>query len=541
MGGRVMANWFWRVFGNFSLMVKFLPGNVFSGTALILSIVLCSCGGYHRNQSHAQVPLASIREGAVLAKTWCGSCHMVPDPSLLDSRSWEKGVLPAMGPRLGIFYYGMERYPNSLRDTNVSRNFYPSQPLVNPVQWQHILDYYTATSPDSLPGQSRPRPLDTTGLTLFTTAAPSLHYDMPVTTMVQVDSARRGVTFFDMHYRNLFHLGPSLQQDDSIHDGGSIVDIEPQDTGWIACNIGVLTPNNGKSGRLQRIRLNAKKEWELDTLSILDHLARPVQAVAADLNGDGRMDYIVCEFGNLTGALSWLENKGDGGYERHVLRAVPGAIRVYINDYNHDGLPDIWALFAQGDEGIYLFTNRGKGQFSGQAVLRFPPSYGSSSFELVDFNRDGYPDILYTCGDNADFSQVMKPYHGVYIYENDGHNQFTQRYFYPIDGCYKAIARDFDGDGVIDIATIAFFADFNHQPEEGFVYLKGLGGYDYQPYSLVAAEQGRWLTMDVGDVDRDGRPDIVLGNFSYFAPVTRRGVDFKKGPPVMVLFNRGKW
>jgi FG-GAP-like repeat len=522
-------------------MVKLLPGGVLSGAALVVSIVLCSCGGYHRNQSHAQVPLTSIREGAVLAKTYCGSCHLVPDPSLLDSRSWEKGVLPAMGPRLGIFFYGMERYPNSLRDTNVSKSFYPSRPLINMVEWQHILDYYTATSPDSLPGQSRLRPLDTAGLTLFDIGLPALHYDMPVTTMVQVDSARRGVTFFDMHYHNLFHLGPSLTPDDSVHEGGAIVDMERQDTGWAVCNIGVLTPNNGKSGRLQRITLNAQKEWELDSIPVADHLARPVQAVAADLNGDGRTDYVVCEFGNLTGALSWLENKGDGGYERHVLRATPGAIRIYINDYNHDGLPDIWALFAQGDEGIYLFTNRGKGQFSEQAILRFPPSYGSSYFELVDFNGDGYPDILYTCGDNADFSPVMKPYHGVYIFQNDGHEHFIQQYFYPIDGCYKAVARDFDGDGEMDIAAIAFFADFNLQPEEGFVYLKGLGGYDYRPYSLVSAERGRWLTMDVGDVDGDGKPDIVLGNFSYFAPVTKRGVDFKKGPPVMVLRNRGKW
>jgi hypothetical protein len=522
-------------------MVKLLPGHGFSGAALIVLIFLYACGQYPRNRSHAGVPESSIRQGAVLAKTWCGSCHLLPDPSLLDSRSWEKGVLPAMGPRLGIFSYGFEKYPDSRRDTNVSKSFYPSQPLLKPDDWQHILDYYTATSPDSLPGQSRPRPLDTTGLTLFDAGVPSLRYDMPATTMVQVDSERMGVIFYDMHSRNLYHLGPLLEPDDSVHDGGAIVDIARQDTGWAACNIGVLTPNNGKSGRLQRLRLNADRKWELDSIPLINHLARSVQVLAADLNGDGRSDYLVCEFGNLAGALSWFENKGDGSYERHVLRATPGAIRVYINDYNHDGLPDIWALFAQGDEGIYLFTNRGKGQFSEQAILRFPPSYGSSSFELVDFNRDGYPDILYTCGDNADFSPVLKPYHGVYIYENDGHNQFTQRYFYPINGCYKAMARDFDGDGIMDIAVIAFFPDWNHQPEEGFVYLKGLGGYDYRPYSLVPAERGRWLTMDVGDVDGDGRPDIVLGNFSYFAPVTKRGVDFKKGPPVMVLKNRGRW
>ena len=80
-----------------------------------------------------------------------------------------------------------------------------------------------------------------------------------------------------------------------------------------------------------------------------------------------------------------------------LLRFAPGAIRVwYCTITITTGCQDIWALFAQGDEGIYLFTNRGKGQFSEQTILRFPPSYGSS-FELgPDFNGDGYPDILYT-------------------------------------------------------------------------------------------------------------------------------------------------
>jgi len=45
--------------------------------------------------------------------------------------------------------------------------------------------------------------------------------------------------------------------------------------------------------------------------------------------------------------------------------------------------------------------------------------------------------------------------------------------------------------------------------------------------------------MDVGDVDGDGRPDVVLGNFSFFAPVTKAGIDFKKEAPFMVLRNVG--
>jgi hypothetical protein len=533
------------------MFIFFVGGDRLSRMVILGVLIFCSCKD-PRNGSHANVPLSSIRQGKKLAKTYCGSCHLLPDPSLLDSRSWEKGVLPAMGPRLGIFAYGFQLYPNSARDTNLGGGFYPSHLLLGLDDWQHILDYYTATSPDSLPGQSRQRPIALTGLKQFDARQPALHCDIPATTMVKIDTMGpgRGLLLFDIKGRALYRLDTSLQVIDSLHDGGGIVDMQWQEQGWIACNIGVLTPNNGKFGSLQQIRsgppgsgsgkAGPEGKLQLDSMSLFGHLARPVQATAADLNGDGRMDWLVCEFGNLTGALSWLENKGDGGFERHIIRAVPGAIRAYVNDYNHDGKPDIWALFAQGDEGIFLFTNEGKGRFSEQALLRFPPSYGSSYFELADFNKDGYPDILYTCGDNADFSPVLKPYHGVYIFLNDGQNHFTQRYFFPINGCYKAVARDFDGDGDLDIATIAYFADFNHQPEEGFVYLENLGGYDFRPFSLAATQRGRWLTMDVGDLEGNGKPDIVLGNFSLFSQVTKAGVDFKKGPPVLVLRNLGK-
>jgi hypothetical protein len=530
--------------------VSFKGGHRFPGFVLVLLLLLAGCGRDPRNGSHAQVPMSSIRQGERLAQTYCGSCHLAPDPSLLDSRSWEKGVLPAMGPRLGIFAYGFQLYPNSLRDTNIGKGYYPSKPLLSYVDWQHILDYYTATSPDSLPGQGRQAPIALSGLTLFEAREPDLRHPVPATTYIGVDTiaGERGVNCYDYNYHRLYRFSPDLRVIDSVSDGGGIVDMKRDGSQWVSCDIGVLTPNNGKSGKMERIRTGGGEgeakggsgNWVRDTPAMFAPLARPVQIAAADLNGDGLEDWVVCEFGNLIGSLSWLENKGGGKFERHIIRAVPGAIRVYVNDYNHDGRPDLWVLFAQGDEGIFLFTNEGNGRFTQQALLRFPPCYGSSYFELVDFNKDGYPDILYTCGDNADFSPVLKPYHGIYIYLNDGHNHFTQRYFFPMNGCYKAVARDFDGDGDLDIAAISFFPDFSHQPEEGFVYLENKGNYDFRPYSLPAAERGKWLTMDVGDVDGDGRPDIVLGNFSLYSKATPAGVDFTKGPPFLVLKNRSK-
>jgi hypothetical protein len=504
-------------------------------------IALSACKNYHRNHAHADVPESSIREGESLAKVYCQSCHILPEPALLDARSWEKGVLPGMGPRLGIFRSNFERYPSSIQDTNVGKSFYPSRPLLKADEWQHIVDYYTAVSPDSLPGQSRRRAIKE-GLTLFRPEIPSSRYDGPMTCLTSMDTSGKAHTLlvFDVRQGNLYRLSSALELLDSLHSNGAMVDIVFQPEGLLACNIGMMNPNNGKFGRAQCIRKGSNGKMQLDTLPLFNRLARPVQLIPVDLNQDGRKDYLVCEFGNLTGALSWMENKGNGGFERHVIRAVPGAIKAYVEDYNHDGLPDIWALFAQGDEGIFLFTNEGNGRFSQQRIVSFPPVYGSSYFELADFNKDGYPDILYTCGDNADYSPVLKPYHGVYIFMNDGRNHFSKKFFFPINGCYKAMARDFDGDGDLDISAISFFADYDHQPEEGFVYLENLGGFDFQPYSLPAGRWGKWLTMDAGDLDGDGRPDIVLGNFSYFSTVTKVGIDFKKGPPFLVLRNKGK-
>ena len=308
----------------------------------------------------------------------------------------------------------------------------------------------------------------------------------------------------------------------------------------LACNIGILHPNNGKSGMGEVINIDSQGRMQQDDIPLFDSLRRPVQLTSADLNSDGKADYMVCEFGNLIGALSWMENSGDNKFKRHVLRDFPGAIKAYINDYDHDGAPDIWALFSQGEEGIFLFTNKDNGEFESKQVLRFPPAYGSSYFELTDFNKDGYPDIVYTCGDNADYSVVFKPYHGVYVFLNDKTNHFNQKYFFPINGCYKAIARDFDNDGDLDIAAISFFADYERQPEEGFVYLKNEGNLNFSPYGIPEAQFGRWLTMDAGDIDGDGRLDLVLGNFTLGSSALKSMTNAARTLPFIILKNTGK-
>jgi hypothetical protein len=97
---------------------------------------------------------------------------------------------------------------------------------------------------------------------------------------------------------------------------------------------------------------------------------------------------------------------------------------------------------------------------------------------------------------------------------NNGSNQFAQTFFFPLYGTSKALARDFDGDGDLDIAAISFYDDLDH-PEQGFVYLKNNGNYFFDASTIPAAANGKWLTMETLDIDNDGDSDIVLGSFIY--------------------------
>ncbi|MEO6733413.1 MAG: VCBS repeat-containing protein [Ferruginibacter sp.] len=477
--------------------------------------------------------------GKDLATKYCQLCHLYPEPALLDKKTWATGVLPNMGWRLGVREKGVNPYADMIpEEEKIIRqlNVYPDTPKISKKEWDLIVEFYQKEAPNEPVAQKTAINI-ISGLPQFRAKLIKLgDKPLPQTTLLKFDKASSQLYVGDAQ-KVLYILNKKFQLNDSWVVESAPTDIDfPAKRNPRLLTIGIFPPSDQPKGRLA----------SLDTASVLpengvliEGLSRPVQFAAADINMDGKEDVVVCGFGNHTGKLSWFD--GSNPLKENILTTLPGARRVEIRDFNNDQKPDIIVLMAQAFEQVSIFYNQGGGKFIEKKVLGFPPVYGVSYFELADFNKDGFPDILLTNGDNWDLSPIRKNYHGIRIFLNDGQDNFKEAWFYPLYGTSKAVARDFDNDGDLDIAAVSFYVDLE-KPEQGFIYLSNEGGFNFKAYSTPEAATGKWLTMDAGDFDRDGDIDIVLG--SYFQSVGELSKLIAKGiltfPQILVLTNQKK-
>lgn len=467
------------------------------------------------------LPVTNLN-GKELAHIHCASCHAFVEPELLPRASWKDDVLPAMGNRLGIF--NGDRQPDSIfgspRGHTIIKQakIFPEKPLLARADWLKLTQYYIENSSDSPIPVTKYKPINK-GLEHFQYKEPQYASRPPFTSMVKIRSGNKGLVFGDSKPRGsrLTFLTPDLKKEFDVSFQNTPVDFyEKGDTIYLTTIGRNIFPNDFMDGGIQKVPFHHEGSPPRPGTTIISGLQRPVDMAYGDLTGNGLEDIVACEFGNLTGKLTWFKNLGNNTYHRNILKTSPGAISAIIKDYNKDGHNDIFVLMAQGDEGLFYYENQGDGTFSEKRILVFSPLNGSQYIELADFNQDGLDDIVYVCGDNADKTPILKDYHGVYIYINDGSFTFKEKYFYPLNGAYKAMARDYDLDGDLDIAAISFFPDYLNRPEESFVYLKNQGDLEFEAYTFPQSPQGRWAVMDAGDIDADGDIDLALGSFVYF-------------------------
>lgn len=474
-------------------------------------------------------------DGEAFAKAQCSSCHALPSPSDLDKATWDKYILPRMGALMGVLPLDsaggqfIEPAALALENPAVIRKV----ASISKEEWAAIRRYFLENAPAELPAAALEL---AASLPQFEARFPNYYLSPPGTLLAQFGAGE--LLLSDVHKSQLFAFDKNLELQRTAKLLSGVVSLTGTAEGEVATCVGSFSPTDAVTGSVVFL----PKKQGIQPVVLIDSLRRPVHTSLADLDADGRFDLIISEFGKWAGNLGWWKNDGRGGFERRMLRNMPGATRTEVADLNADGQPDLVALFAQGDEGIFAYLNKGGGQFEEQRLLRFPPSYGSSFFQLFDYNGDGHADILYTCGDLADFPPVRKPYHGIRIFQNDGKMNFTQVFFQPMQGAYAAIPADFDLDGDLDIAAISFFPDFQKAPPSGFVFFENQGGMKMKARTFPASNKGRWLVMDAADFDADGDLDLVLGSMAFeVVPDNGEVANWvRDGLPFVVLENRAK-
>jgi len=285
-------------------------------------------------------------------------------------------------------------------------------------------------------------------------------------------------------------------------------------------SMSVIFPNNDRIGTVFILENDGRQNFTPHV--VLENTSRVTDVRAADLNGDGRVDLVLGQFGYDQGEVSWLERTGPWEFRRHVLLELSGTINVAVADFNGDHRPDVVALLSQQWEEVHYFQNQGNGQFAATRLWGSTnEDYGCSGLTVADLNRDGRPDIVFSNGDGFGPAATPgpRPWHGVQWLENTAEGNFRYHRIGALPGAYSPLAVDLDQDGAMDVVATAAYADWNNQNRNvvSLMWFRNDGRMNFEPVALARTPKDL-ITLVAGDFDGTGRPSLVTGGFYIYPP-----------------------
>jgi hypothetical protein len=143
---------------------------------------------------------------------------------------------------------------------------------------------------------------------------------------------------------------------------GHAVDVDGDGDPDVVMALGMSAPAGQKNTHQVVWYENAGKgrKWVKHVIGELDGA---FEAVAADLNGDGKPDVVATGYGG-PGRVVWFANPGDPkkAWSKHVLKeGWPRANQVIVADLDGDGRPDVIATAERGANELRWWRNEGMG------------------------------------------------------------------------------------------------------------------------------------------------------------------------------------
>jgi len=232
-------------------------------------------------------------------------------------------------------------------------------------------------------------------------------------------------------------------------------------------------------------------------------------AVVADFNGDGKLDVAVAEVNFPNGQVSVQLGNGDGTFQEPIVSPLG------IQGVNNGGLmitgdfngDGKTDLVIMGDYAMGFEVLMGNGNGTFQPPVNTSLNYTVQSLAVGDFNGDGKADVVATVGNN-----VLNPSMNIYLGTGDG--SFRLGATYVVLPYSNVVVADVNRDGKPDLIVTGFGA-----PLQVF-----LGNGDGTFKSPISGPTGLFSGIPVvADFNGDGKPDIAVGTYTGIAFLAGNG------------------
>jgi hypothetical protein len=190
--------------------------------------------------------------------------------------------------------------------------------------------------------------------------------------------------------------------------------------------------------------------------------------------------------------------------------AFTGGVRVAVGDVNGDGVTDIITGAGPGG-GPHVNVFDGSTGKIIQSFYAFDPGFTGGIFVAAgDVNADGYADII--VGADAGGGPHVKVFDGATLALLQSFYAFNVEF----TGGVRVASADVDGDGFADIVVGAGPGGGPHVK-----VFDGQSGIEVQSFYAFNPAFSGGVFVAAGDVNGDGKPDIVVGADAGGGPEVR--------------------